>query len=301
MTKNLIIGSNGYLGRHLCRYFNLQHESFIPVSHSQTSIDNYDNYRQVDITNFEEVNGLDLNVDRIYLLSAKVGTADGFNNYKDYLEVNELGVLNLLNACVEQNVKPQIVFPSSRLVYKGVKDLPLKEDSEKEAKTIYAQNKLAAEGYLKMYENLHGISYTIFRICVVYGNMFDSKYSYGTMGFFLSKALKNEAISLYGEGEPKRTFTHIEDVVNVMGGELDAVKNQTLNIGSNDNFDLSTAANLIASYYKVEVNYVAWPEQAKTLESGDTMFDDDRLQRMLGYTYKHDLKNWIELLRNGNN
>ena len=78
----------------------------------------------------------------------------------------------------------KIVFPSTRLVYKG-KDEPLLENDTKEFKTIYSINKYACEQYLKMYSDVFDIRYCIFRICVPYGSLLDGVSSYGTAEFFI--------------------------------------------------------------------------------------------------------------------
>lgn len=84
----------------------------------------------------------------------------------------------------ESGSTARIVFPSTRLVYKGQQNVLLKEDAEKAPNTIYALNKLACEYMLAMYQKAFGIHYTIFRICVPYGSLIKSGTSYGTLGFF---------------------------------------------------------------------------------------------------------------------
>lgn len=63
----------------------------------------------------------------------------------------------------------------------------MKEDDEKETKTIYAVNKIACENLLYAYRQNFDIPYTIFRICVPFGNMFSDDYSFGTIGFLSVK------------------------------------------------------------------------------------------------------------------
>ena len=182
------------------------------------------------------------------------------------------------------------------MVYKGVKDYPLKETAEKEAKTIYAQNKLACEQYLKMCQNYYGIDYTVFRIGVPYGNLLDDNYSYGTLGFFLDKVKNKEDITLYGDGSQKRTFTHVGDIAQIIVGSLaiDNMKNNIYNIGSNDNLSLIKVAQTIAHKYALGVDFVEWPEEALKIESGDTIFDDSKLQKSFTYLYQYKIEEWLK-------
>ena len=133
------------------------------------------------------------------------------------------------------------------MVYKGY-DKPLKEEGEKESKTIYAANKIACEGYLQAYHDSFDIPYTVFRICIPYGNLLSTDYSFGTVGFFIKQAKAGNDITLYGGGNIKRTFTHMEDlcfqiVEGAMKNESDG---QIYNVGG-ETLSLKQAAETIAS------------------------------------------------------
>lgn len=295
MKKAIVFGANGYLGRHIAHSLTEKGIDFIPTGKSQTSVDNYAKYKQVDVTSNNNIMLLDFEVDYIFVFSGLTGTIEGFDKHADFIKVNEIGLLNILNHHKNTKSKARIIFPSTRLVYKGVKGERLKEGAEKEAKTIYAQNKLACEGYLKMYDNYYNIDYTIFRICVPYGNLINNSYSYGTIGFFLNKAISGENISLFGDGSLKRTFSYVGDIAEIIveASGLKETKNDVYNIGSNDNLSLLEVANLVANKFKVGVEHVEFPEKALKIESGDTMFDDNKLKKLINYDYKYQLENWL--------
>ena len=295
MKKAIIFGANGYLGRHIVQTLNNINIETLSIGNSSKSIDNHNNYSQIDISNEKEIATIDFNVDYIFVFAGLTGTNVGFDKYERFIQVNENGLLNVLNHHKSSKSKARIIFPSTRLVYKGIKNTPLKENSEKEAKTIYAQNKLSCEAFLKMYQNNFNIDYTIFRICVPYGNVIDNNYSYGTIGMFLNKAAKNENITLYGDGDIKRTFTHVSDISQLIIKSLDKEisKNKIYNIGSNDNMSLLEVANLVASKNDIQVNFMEWPEAALKIESGDTIFDDTRVQEEINYDYKYSVADWI--------
>ena len=295
MKKAIVFGANGYLGRHLVQALNKINVKTVCVGSSNISIDAHDNYNQIDISDVKAVESLDFNVDYIFVFAGLTGTNIGFNEYNNFIKTNEIGLLNVLNHHKNIVSKARIIFPSTRLVYKGIKKMLLSENSEKEAKTIYAQNKLACEGYLKMYQNNFNIDFTIFRICVPYGNMIDNNYSYGTIGMFLNKAANKENITLFGNGDLKRTFTHVDDITQIIMRSLDKSisKNKIYNIGSNDNLSLLEVANLVANKNNIGVDFMEWPEAALKIESGDTIFDDAQVKKDLKYDYKNSVKNWI--------
>lgn len=289
MTDNkkiAIIGANGFIGRHIAHYL---------VSNCHPHIDCYDvveeadlpNYHKVDLTNKESVSLINLNVDYIFMFAGLTGTYAGFDAYNKYVSINELGLLNLLDAIKNSQYRPKVVFPSTRLVYKG-KDKPLKEGDEKECKTIYAANKIACEGYLKAYFDSFDIPYTVFRICIPYGNLISADYSFGTIGFFIKQAVAGKDITLYGGGTIKRTFTHMEDLCRqVIEGAFKLESNgEVYNIGG-EMLSLHDAAEIIAKKYGVNVLTVPWPERDIRIESNHTYFDDTKIQALLGgTTYK---------------
>ncbi|MCP5046869.1 MAG: NAD(P)-dependent oxidoreductase [bacterium] len=295
----LIIGANGYIGRHLAKF--LHRDGFLvklydvqpePVDREMTY-----HYSPLDILNKEDISKLDVNVDAIFLFSGLTGTSVGFNKYEAFITLNEIGLLNVLDRMKETGSNARLVFPSSRLVYKGQKDRKLLESDEKEFKTVYALNKFACENYLDMYHRCFNINYTIFRICVPYGNLLGG-YSYGTMGFLLGRARKGENIPLYGDGSQKRTFTHIYDICKALekAAFLETTLNDVFNIGGGDHLSILEAANLVAKKYGTDVVFSQWPELDLTIESGDTMFDSSKLNNLIDHNYKYNVADWLNEL-----
>jgi UDP-glucose 4-epimerase len=282
-----VLGADGYIGQNLVKYLQ-DHYSIQADCYGLSDNMSDPNIHYVDVTNKETVSKIDLDVDIIFMLVGLSGTLAGFDSYEKYVAVNEIGLLNLLDAIKESTYRPRVVFPSTRLVYKGV-DKALAEGDEKETKTIYAVNKLACEGYLKVYYNSFNIPYTIFRICVPYGNNLSTKYSYGTVGAFLKKASSGSDITLYGDGSQKRTFTHIDDLCYQMveASMKPESVGGTFNIGG-EVLTIREAAQIIADKFGVNVVNVPWPERDLCIESSHTYFDDTKIRQLLGeFSYKH--------------
>lgn len=288
MAKIAIIGSNGFIGKHINWYLRQLGETGIST---YDCIDlNEPHYTKIDITSTESVARVDVNVDYIYFFSGLTGTYAGFDHTDSYLNINERGLLNLLNHIRQSGFRPKLIFPSTRLVYKGV-DKPLKENDEKETKTIYAVNKLACEGYLYAYRQSFDIPYTIFRICIPYGNLLEGGYSFGTIGFFHKMASEGKDITLYGGGNIKRTFTHMADICEQMVrvSVMPESDGEIYNIGG-ETYSLREAAEMIASIYKTKVVMTSWPEKDFRIESNHTYFDDTKIKSLLGGYEYHTLR-----------
>ena len=279
-----IVGSRGYIGKHIAYYMNskgcdIMSYDIIPFDENT--------YTQVDLTDKNSAALVNLDVDYIFMFAGLTGTHMGFDAYNKYVTVNEIGLLNLLDAIKNSPYRPKVVFPSTRLVYKGY-DKPLKETDEKESKTIYAANKIACEGYLKAYHDSFDIPYTVFRICIPYGNLLSTDYSFGTVGFFIKQAKAGKDITLYGGGNIKRTFTHMEDLCYqiVEGSMKKESDDQIYNVGG-ETLSLRQAAEIVADKFGTNVVGVPWPERDLRIESDHTYFDDTKIQALLGgMTYK---------------
>jgi len=300
--KAAVFGANGYIGRHLVYSllksneleifgFDIQESSFFD------EIKNY-TYTSIDIRNQEQLSQLDLDFDLLFYFSGITGTGIAFTEYDKFISVNEIGLLNLLETLKSHDLKPKIIFPSTRLIYKGSSN-PLKEEDEKEFKTIYALNKFNGEQYLKMYHDYFGIDFLIFRICVPYGNAFNAQVSYGTIGFFLKSIQTKSAITLYGDGSQKRTFTHVLDICSqiIAASTQSEQTNKVYNIGG-ETFSLKEIAVTFSEFFDISINHIEWPELALKMESGDTVFDESKIRKLIKYQLQYNLKDWIEEIAN---
>jgi len=276
----IVIGACGFIGRHITHFLQTKY-GIEPICYDIQDKSDFPNYHRIDLTDKMSVAELDLDVDYIFMFAGLTGTYVGFDQYETYLRINEIGLLNLLDAIRKSTKRPKVVFPSTRLVYKGY-DKPLKEEDEKESKTIYAVNKMACEGMLQAYKDSFDIPYTVFRICIPYGNLLSTDYSFGTVGFFIKQARAGKDITLYGGGNIKRTFTHMEDLCyQIIEGAFNEDSNgEIYNVGG-ETLSLRDAAEIIAAKYGVNVVAVPWPDRDLRIESNHTYFDDSKIQSLL--------------------
>lgn len=279
-----VIGGKGFLGKHLVYYLKKKGHQVLSYDIVESE---EEGYARIDMTDANSVASMDLDVDYVFMFAGLTGTYAGFDAYEKYVAINEMALLNLLDAIRKTSFRPKVIFPSTRLVYKGA-DKPLKEEDEKESKTIYAANKIACEGYLQAYRDSFDIPYTVFRICIPYGNLLSNDYSFGTVGFFIKQAKAGKDITLYGGGSIKRTFTHMEDLCYqvIEGAFAKGSDGGIYNVGG-ETLSLKDAAEIIARKYGVKVTAVLWPERDLRIESDHTYFDDTKIQALLGgITYK---------------
>lgn len=294
MKKVAIIGANSYIARNLIVVLKRNYKCVIKLYDcTEKHKDSENNYTQIDIMSEESITKIDMDCNIIFMFVGKTGSVSGFDNFTTFIDINEKALLNVMNEYRRQNSSAKIIFPSTRLVYKG-KSEAQKESASKEFKTIYAINKFACERYLELYNLVFGVQYCIFRICIPYGTLVSEASSYGTVEFMLSKARKKENISIYGDGSSRRTLTYIGDLCEILiaGAFNERCCNDVFNIGG-ENYSLKEMAELIARKYGVGIDYVEWPEIALKIETGDTVFDDIKLRNIIGILRKNKFEDWI--------
>ena len=298
VNKIAILGSNGYIGRNMSFYLHQLGYSVQDFDIQDQTDNAWMQYEKLDIREQKSLSKISADCNFIFLFSGITGTWNGFDNYQSFIEINEIGLLNVLNFMRLSDSKARIIFPSTRLVYKGIENTALAEDAKKEPRTIYAINKLAGEQLLQLYADIFNIKYTIYRLSVPYGNLVGKNYSYGTIGFFLKQATEKQEITLYGDGSLRRTFSNIEDICRLLCVSMNnpASVNETFNIGG-ENFSLREVAALISSHYKKSaIIYIPWEENSLKIESGDTVFDSAKIDSLCNFEYKNTFIKWLDKL-----
>lgn len=295
--KILITGSNGYIGSHLAKKMISNGFDISLTDIQEQSVLKYSKYFKLDFTDSNSINTRVEGFDYIFFLTGRTGPAqDSFANPNEFILGNEITLLNLLKTIKNFKNKPKIIFPSTRLLYRGNEIASIDENSEIEAKTVYAVNKIACENYLDLYQRCFGIDYAVFRISLPYGSLFDhKKNSHGVMSFLIKNATEGNELKIYGTGNQKGTFIHIEDLVSILieASLSPKTNNEIFNIGGKNNLMMKEVILAIAKKYKVSAENVPWPEVSLFAEHGDIVFDSNKLNKIINYEYKYDFFEWL--------
>ena len=103
---------------------------------------------------------------------------------------------------------------------------------------------------------------------------------------------------MFGDGSQKRSLIHVEDLCQIIFNASfhNRLDNNVFNIAGPDVLSISDIAEFIAKKFYVGVKYVQWPQEHSVIESGDTIFDESKLQSLISYQYKHSFAEWIDAL-----
>ncbi len=176
-------------------------------------------------------------------LAAQAGVRYSIENPESYIHSNLIGFFNILECC-RHNPVEHLVFASSSSVYGTNKKIPYSTDDKVDNPvSLYAATKKSNELMAHAYSKLYGISTTGLRFFTVYGPMGRPDMAYFK---FTNKLVKGEPIQIYNNGNMRRDFTYIDDIVTGVIDVMqlspketeDGVRYKIYNIGNNAPEDL---------------------------------------------------------------
>jgi len=137
------------------------------------------------------------------------------------VQTNLVASINLLSACHDTGVKRVVYISSGGTVYGLPKRVPIPEDHPTDPINAYGITKLMVEKYLHMFHYLYGLEYTILRPSVPYGPRQNPFHHQGVVTVFIYKALKQEPVTIFGNGEVVRDYFYIEDLTRALEASKD--------------------------------------------------------------------------------
>lgn len=181
--------------------------------------------------------------DAIFHYAAVVGVARTLAHPLEVLQDID-GIRNLLNLAKEYGAG-RIYFSSSSEVYGEPVEIPQVEATTPlNSRLPYAVVKNVGEVYMKAYGKEYGLPYTIFRFFNTYGPNQSSDF---VISRFITLALSNQPITIYGDGKQTRTFCFIDDNIAATLNSLERgmALDQTINVGSDQEITILDLAKLI--------------------------------------------------------
>jgi UDP-glucose 4-epimerase len=146
--------------------------------------------------------------------------------------INVGGTINVLDAARLHGVARVVNTSTGGAIYGDAKTIPSDEQTPPLPEAAYGQSKLAAEGYLGLYERLYGLSSVTLRYGNVYGPRQDPLGEAGVIAIFCGKLDAGEAPTIYGDGLQTRDFAYVGDVVAANLAAVDAPVHGPVNIGT---------------------------------------------------------------------
>lgn len=192
----------------------------------------------------------------VFHLAASVGNTRSIDNPVRDSEINVIGTLRVLEAARLRGIE-RVVASSSAGIFGELKTLPIAEDHPQEPDSPYGASKLAEEKMCLVYNKLHGMKNVALRYFNVYGRRqrFDA---YGNViPIFAERMLRNQTVTIYGDGEQTRDFVHVSDVAkaNYLAGTSDGAAG-AFNIGSASRISINELARVMTEITRGDTEIV---------------------------------------------
>ena len=262
MDKKVVVtGCSGFIGFHLTN-------SLLDSDHMVIGIDSLNNAYDVKLkekrleelnkkenflflnNNLSEQNSLDEvkkhELKTFYHLAARAGVRQSFLDPNSYIEDNTLATANISNFCKEMSVQDLILASTSSIYGDSGENLMVEEKDEKiKPPSVYASTKLSGESLSKIILEDANTNLIISRFFTVYGPFGRPDMS---ILRFIHWIINGEKVQVFGDGEQRRSYTYVKDVVDALLKMSGLEKSHTFNVGSNMTVSLNDVIKLIEEY-----------------------------------------------------
>ena len=264
MKTILITGGAGFIGSNLCEKLLNDRHKIICVDNLLTG--NMKNIERLLVNpNFKFINHdiiypleINVDIDEIYNFACPASPPKYQKDPINTLKINFLGVLNLLELARVKNAK--FLQSSTSEVYGEPEITPQHENYRGNVNTVgirscYDEGKRVAETLVMDYHNQYNVDTRIVRIFNTYGPKMD-KNDGRVVSNFITQALNNQDITLYGNGEQTRSFCYIEDQIDGLIKLMNSDYIYPMNIGNPHELTVKELATLILKLTKSDSKIV---------------------------------------------
>jgi len=275
--KILVTGGAGLVGSNLIK-------RLLKEGHRVISIDNYNTglesnhqegctYLNYDIRNIKDYSPWG-DFDVAFHMAAIARIQPSFENPKDYFTVNANGTMNIVEWCSKNNVP--LIYAGSSSKHSG------------KFKNPYTFSKDIGEDIIKLYEEHFNLSSTITRFYNVYGPYQLTEGGYTTLiGRWLYNMENNIQCEVYGDGEQRRDFTHVDDIVEALVNIMD-------NKVYGYDFELGRGKNVSVNEVAKMMNITPIYKDAKPGEARHTLNTDNTANQILGWNPEINLVDYLK-------
>ena len=283
--KFLVTGGVGFIGTNLIK-------ALLKDGHEVVSIDNYSTglkeneqngcrYYNADICDYKSFDNFMDDPDLVFHLAALPRIQPSFKYPSITFKTNVGGTLNLLDWCKEKNTP--LVYAGSSSTHGGVYKNP------------YTFTKWQGEELCKLYSKVYSLQIAICRFYNVYGPYQLTQGEYCTViGIFERQRKNNEALTITGDGQQRRDFTHVDDIVDglikcgidLITDDNSKANGETFELGRGINYSINEVANMFGG----EKKYIS----QKKGEVRDTLCVDLKANKLLNWNPKRNLEDYIK-------
>ena len=292
--KYIVTGGCGFIGSNLVdKLVDLGHDVTIFDNLSSGKVENINErarFIEVDISEdyFDECIDWFDGVDTVFHTAARARVQPSIIDPISFNKTNVDGTLTLLKMAVDSGVR-RFVYSASSSAYGNTNVLPTPESHSTNPLSPYGAQKLMGEIYCKTFSQVYDIETVSLRYFNVYGErqLLEGAYCL-VMGIFLQQRLNNKPMTIRGDGEQRRDFTYVSDVVdaNIKASQSDKVgKGEVINVGNGNNRSVNQIADMIGGD-RITVDPVVEPRE--------TLADNTKAHELLDWKPTMIIEDWVK-------
>ena len=292
--KFVVTGGAGFIGSNLVDYL-------VEEGYEVEVIDNFSSgkkencnsnviYHRIDLSdekNFPNIKNVLTNVDGVFHLAAFPRVQESIDNPLIFEKNNTLSTVNILKACSDVGVK-RLVYSASSSAFGNTVSLPSKETDPIDPISPYAMQKYYGEVCCRMFSQVYNVETVSLRYFNVYGERqsLDGAYAL-VMCVFAKQRLNNLPLTIRGDGNQRRDFTHVRDIARANLLAMTSTKvgqGDVINIGNNDNRSVNDIARMMGGK-TVNIDPVVEPRE--------TLADNTKAKNLLGWEPRIIIEDWV--------
>lgn len=282
MSLYLVTGGAGFIGSNLT-------DELIRQGHRVRILDNLSTgkrerlnpsaeFVEADFTNLEGIRKTFEGIEGVFHVGALPRIPLSIEDPVGTMQANVMGTLNVLVAARDAKVK-RVVYSASSSAYGSQPELPLRPDMRPNPLNPYALHKYVGELLCEQFSRFYGLETACLRYFNVYGPRMADEGAYVTViSIFKRQRKAGQPLTVQGDGEQTRDFTHVHDVVraNMLAMTSPKVgKGEVVNVGTGSRYSINDIAKIIGG----PVEY----HPARFGEARDSLADISLTKELLGW------------------
>lgn len=289
--KVAVTGSSGFIGYSLVKKLQNLSANVTPIDKNQ------------DIRNNRTLRRIANQSDIIFHLAAQTSSQYANQHPLKDLETNLIPIIKLIDMTRNTKKKPDIIFSGSSTQVGLTKHTPTDESLKDTPASVYDIHKLAAEKYLQYYSNqLNGRAFTL-RLTNIYGpGPKSSQPDRGILNQMILKALREQTLTIYGEGSAVRDYLYVQDAVNaflIAGTKINVLSGAYSVVGSQKGYTIKMAIETVKkiaeekTQKEIKIRYIATPTNLLAINSRNFIADSSKFIKLTGWKPRTTLEKGI--------
>ncbi len=287
MSKSLVTGGAGFMGAHVARELLERGDEVVVLDDLsggfESNVPPDASFVEASVTDFDAIDRLfaQEGFERVYHLAAYA--AEGLSHFIKRFNYtnNVIGSVNLINASVNHGVEC-FVFTSSIAVY-GSEQTPMTEEMTPQPEDSYGIAKRSVELELEASKEMFDLDFVTFRPHNVYGELQNIGDRYrNVLGIFINQIMREEPLSIFGDGTQTRAFSYISDVAGPIAAapDTEGARGEIFNVGADQPVSVNDLAKAVCEEMGVPEHPVIHHEARK--EVLHAFSDHSKARRVFG-------------------